>query len=100
MGVPFIALDGTFLINCFRKTLLTATSRTANGKIILLAWAIVESENTNSWEWFLLLLLKTLPTLGQVPESPQLKVYVASDRNKGLKAAESCLHYITIINCY
>ena len=35
MGVPFISLDGTFLINYFKKTLLTTTGRTANGKIIV-----------------------------------------------------------------
>jgi hypothetical protein len=99
MSVPFIALDGTFLINCFKKTLLTATGRTANGKIILLAWAVVESENTSSWDWFLSFLLTTLPTLGKEPESPHCKICVASDRDKGLKAAESCLKHCTIINC-
>jgi len=97
-GVPFIALDGTYLRNCFRKTLLTAVGRTANNKTNLLAWAIVELENTSSWTWFLDLLKQTLPTLGEDLGSDP-RVCVISDRDKGLKAALQSLEHTTIVNC-
>jgi len=48
----FMAVDGTFLKARFIQTLLFAVGIDGNGKK-LLAWAIVESENTDSWTWFL-----------------------------------------------
>lgn len=48
----FLACDGTFTKNSFRQTLLLATTIDGNNEIVVLAWALVESENGDSWAWF------------------------------------------------
>ncbi|CAI7741364.1 unnamed protein product [Closterium sp. NIES-53] len=50
---PVVALDGTFLISAQRATLLIAVVQDGNQKITMLAWALVEGENKDSWSWFL-----------------------------------------------
>lgn len=50
----FMAVDGTFLKARFVQTLLLAVGIDGNGKNLLLAWAVVESENKSSWTWFLM----------------------------------------------
>ena len=50
---PFLSLDGIFLKSCFGQTLLTACCRDSNNEIYPLAWAMAESENKESWSWFL-----------------------------------------------
>ena len=49
---PIIVVDGTFLKNTHKGTLITASTLDANNKIYVLAFAIVDSENDNSWLWF------------------------------------------------
>lgn len=46
--MPFMAVDGTFLKARFVQTLLLAVGIDGNGKSLLLVWAVVESENTES----------------------------------------------------
>ncbi|CAI7854619.1 unnamed protein product [Closterium sp. NIES-54] len=58
---PVVALDGTFLISAQRATLLIAVVLDGNQKILMLAWALVEGENKDSWTWFLQNLLKSFP---------------------------------------
>ena len=48
-----MAVDSTFLKSRFVQTLLFAVEINRNRKNLLLACAIVESENTDSWIWFL-----------------------------------------------
>jgi len=48
-----IAADGTFTKSKFRQTLLFAVGIDGDNKVILLAWSLVESENQDSWEYFL-----------------------------------------------
>ncbi|RYR59525.1 hypothetical protein Ahy_A05g025418 [Arachis hypogaea] len=50
---PFIGLDGTFLRGYYGGQLLTAIGQDANNHIYLIAYAIVESENKDSWKCFL-----------------------------------------------
>ncbi|XP_019238273.1 PREDICTED: uncharacterized protein LOC109218364 [Nicotiana attenuata] len=45
-------VDGTFLKSSHRGTMLTASAQDAAGKIFPLAYAVVDSENDASWEWF------------------------------------------------
>ena len=76
----FMAVDGTFLKTQFGQILLLAVGIDANGKNLILAWAIVESENTDSWTWFLSHLKSA------IPESTGMTLI--SDRDKGLLAAQ------------
>jgi transposase-like protein len=79
----FMAIDGTFLKARFIQTLLLAVGIDANGHNLLLAWAVVESENTNSWSWFLNHLKRAIPQC--------LQMTLISDRDKGLLAADVVL---------
>ena len=94
----FMALDGTFLKARFVQTLLLAVGIDANGKCLILASAVVGSENTASWTWFLENLKCTIPQ--------SLSMTLISDRDKGLLAADTvmgnqvtraicCFHFIS-----
>ena len=78
-------MDGTFLKARFILTLLLTVGIDANGKLVLLAWAVVESENASLWEWFLQHLHWSLPALVQEP------VTMISDHDKGLAEAQRVL---------
>lgn len=75
-GLPFLALDGTFLKTRFRQTLLVAVSRDTNNEGILLAWAIAEGESASSWSYFLDHLITAIPEVN-TPET-----VIISDRDK------------------
>lgn len=79
----FVALDGTFLKARFVQTLLLAVGIDANNNVLILAWAVVESENKSSWVWFLNNLKQAIPQV--------MVATVISDRDKGLLAAEEVL---------
>ena len=51
-----ISLDGCFLKGYYGDHLLVAIGIDANDSIYPLAYAVVESENYESWYWFMLLL--------------------------------------------
>ena len=76
-----VALDGTFIKSSFIQTLLLAVSIDANNEIVLLAWAVVESENDSSWTYFLYHLKTAIPNINTV------NCTVISDRDKGLSTA-------------
>jgi len=48
-----IGLDGYFLKGPLKGELLSAIGRDANNQIYPIAWAVVECENKDSWNWFL-----------------------------------------------
>jgi hypothetical protein len=94
-----VAVDGTFLKGRFQQALLLAVGIDAAGHNIMLAWAVVESENSSSWEWFFRHLRRAIPLLGDEP------CVVISDRDKGLiegvktlgpwvAAAHCCFHLL------
>jgi len=76
----FMAVDGTFLKARFVQTLLLAVGIDGNGHNLLLAWSIVESENKDSWTWFLTCLKTSIPEC--------VGMTLISDRDKGLLAAD------------
>ncbi|XP_070004923.1 uncharacterized protein [Nicotiana sylvestris] len=47
-----VVADGSFLKTTYRGTILTASTQDTEGQILPLAYAIVDSENHASWEWF------------------------------------------------
>jgi hypothetical protein len=80
-----VAVDGTFLKSRFVLTLLLAVAIDANNEILILAWAVVESENKSSWEWFFQHLSWAIPDISTMP------VTLLSDRDNGLIEAEAIL---------
>uniref|UniRef100_A0A2N9EWY4 SWIM-type domain-containing protein n=1 Tax=Fagus sylvatica TaxID=28930 RepID=A0A2N9EWY4_FAGSY len=50
---PVISIDGTHLYGRYEGKLLIAMATEANNEIYPLAFAVVESENGDSWSWFL-----------------------------------------------
>ena len=50
---PIIGLDGCHLKGRFEGQILFAITRDANDNIFLVAFAVVEQENKDSWVWFL-----------------------------------------------
>ncbi|XP_020104657.1 uncharacterized protein LOC109721429 [Ananas comosus] len=76
---PYIALDGCHLKGKHRGVLVSATSIDGNSSIFPVAFGVVESENSNSWEWFLH-GLKT--AIGDFEG-----LVFSSDRQKGLDEA-------------
>ncbi|XP_057535489.1 uncharacterized protein LOC130813663 [Amaranthus tricolor] len=54
-------IDGCFLKTFLGGMLLSAVGRDPNEKMYLLAWAVVEDENNESWQWFIYELKKCVP---------------------------------------
>ncbi|XP_021985267.1 uncharacterized protein LOC110881256 [Helianthus annuus] len=52
-GREILGLDGCFMKGPYPGQILTAVGVDANNGIYPVAYAVVESENTNSWLWFL-----------------------------------------------
>jgi transposase-like protein len=76
------AADGTFLKGRFIQQLLLAVGIDANGNALILAWAIVESKNEDSWRYFFTNLVRAIPEIEE-----EATVFI-SDRDKGLAAVE------------
>lgn len=55
-----MGLDDYFLKGPYGGQLLTAVGVDPNNGMWPVAWAIVESENTQSWVWFINLLVEDL----------------------------------------
>ncbi|XP_028087632.1 protein FAR1-RELATED SEQUENCE 4-like [Camellia sinensis] len=73
---PLLFLDDTFLKGRFKGNLLTVTGKDGNKGLFALAFAIVDSETTANWTWFLQQLTK-------VVSSARTLTFV-SDHNIGL----------------
>jgi hypothetical protein len=79
----FIACNATFTKARFRRILPFATTINGNDEIVFLAWAVVESENEDSWSGF-------FEHLKQAPaELNDNGFKLFSDRDKGLVIAAS-----------
>lgn len=80
-----VGFDGTFLTGKFVLILLLAVRIDANGQTTILAWAIVESENLESWKYFFSHLQQAMPEVFQ-----ELLITI-SNRDKGLDAGNTKL---------
>jgi len=74
----FMAVDGTFLKARFVQTLLFVVGIDAN------TWVVIESENTDSWTWFLSHLKSAIPQ--------SVGMTLISDRDKGFLAAQEIVY--------
>ena len=74
---PVISIDGTFLTGKYKGTLLVAIAADENNQLLPIAYALVESENKDSWMWFLSCL-----KMGVVKKRGG--VCIISGRNTGL----------------
>jgi hypothetical protein len=62
---PIISVDGTFLTEKYKGTLMVVIGITAENHLLSLAFALVEGENNESWSWFLTLVKKEVLGLGR-----------------------------------
>jgi len=51
--LPVVFVDGTHLKGSYSGKLLVANTKNANGQLLALAFALVDEESNESWEWFL-----------------------------------------------
>uniref|UniRef100_K3Z039 SWIM-type domain-containing protein n=1 Tax=Setaria italica TaxID=4555 RepID=K3Z039_SETIT len=74
---PVILVDGTFLTGKYKGTLMMAVGVDLEQHLVPLAFALAESENNESWSWFMQLVRRHV--LG-----PSRQVCMISDRHHGL----------------
>ncbi|XP_010424359.1 PREDICTED: uncharacterized protein LOC104709441 [Camelina sativa] len=82
--IRVIVVDGTFLKGKFKGTLLVATTQDGDHHLYPIGFAIVDSENDKSWNWFFM-CLRTI-----IPDAPDL-VFV-SDRASSIAKALTDLY--------
>ena len=75
---PVISVDATHLYGKYKGKLLIAMAADGNNKIYPLAFAVVESESTESWGWFLACLLTYV--------TDQTNLCIISDRHRGIQS--------------
>lgn len=89
-----VGLDGCFFKGTTIGELLVAIGRDANNQMYPIAWAVVERENNDSWDWFCDLLFRDL----QVGDGSEW-VFI-SDQQKGvLNAVEKWAPLAEHRNC-
>ena len=86
---PVLSVDGTFLTGKYKGTLLIAMAADGNDQILPVAYAIVESENSESWLWFLINL--KLSIVRDIR-----RVCLISYRNAGLLNAISAIRSLDV----
>ena len=74
-----IAVDGTFLKTKYKGTMIIATAQDGNYHQYPLAWGVVDSENDNSWNWFMTKLEELIPD--------DEELVIISDRHQSIRNA-------------
>ncbi|KAL9662968.1 hypothetical protein QQ045_027804 [Rhodiola kirilowii] len=75
---PILSIDGTHLYGKYYAKLLVACSLDANNGVLPVAFALVESENTSSWSWFMSCIREGVTS--------RRGLCVVSDRHGGIMA--------------
>ncbi|XP_070054984.1 uncharacterized protein [Nicotiana tomentosiformis] len=81
---PVVVVDETFLKSTYRGTLLIASTQDPTGSILPLAYAIVDSENNASWEWF---FARFKDAFGE-----REGMCIVSDRHEGIENVAATLY--------
>uniref|UniRef100_A0A8R7Q3N5 SWIM-type domain-containing protein n=1 Tax=Triticum urartu TaxID=4572 RepID=A0A8R7Q3N5_TRIUA len=93
-----IGLDGCFFKGATNGELLCVVGRDANNQMYPLAWAVVEKENNDSWDWFCSLLFRDVNVLdgeGWVIISDQQKGIITTVSNWAPRAKHrNCARHI------
>ncbi|KAH1073866.1 hypothetical protein J1N35_026194 [Gossypium stocksii] len=76
---PLVQVDGTWLYGKYTQILLIVVAQDGNGNVLPIAFAIMESENSESWESFIRNLRRHVVR--------QDNICIISDKSKGLVAA-------------
>ncbi|CAL0320995.1 unnamed protein product [Lupinus luteus] len=76
---PILQVDGTFLTGKYNGTLLIASSQDGNRRIFPVAFAIVEGETKEAWEWFFFNIRSFV--------TQEANICIISDRGTGLLGA-------------
>ncbi|KAH9662769.1 SWIM-type domain-containing protein [Citrus sinensis] len=76
---PVIAVDGTHLKGLYRGSMFVATCLDGNNQLYPLAIGIMDSENNDAWEWF---MIKLHGVIGDRPE-----LVIISDRCIAIRRA-------------
>ncbi|XP_027082479.1 uncharacterized protein [Coffea arabica] len=79
---PFVGFDGYFLKGPFGGVLLTAVALDANNSIFLIAFAVTECENKDTWRWLFYYFQEFFG-----PFDNNIPLIFISDRQKGLNLA-------------
>lgn len=92
----FIAVDGTFCKSRFVQSLLAAVTIEADGHILVLAWAVVESENQESWLYFMSHLKQAIPLIMEgstiISDSNKVLMIAIDSLGPGVFPAHCCFH--------
>ena len=83
-----LTMDVTFLTRRYKGTILTAVAADANDQLLMVAFAIVESENISSCSWF-------LANVKRAVVEDRRNVCLITDRNAGLLAALNTMQHGT-----
>ena len=62
---PVIVVDGTHLKGLYRGSMFVATCLDGNNQLYMLAIGVMDSENNDAWEWF---MMKLNEVIGDRPE--------------------------------
>ncbi|KAL9688320.1 hypothetical protein QQ045_032741 [Rhodiola kirilowii] len=76
---PLLSIDGTHMYGKYNAKLLVEIVLDANNHILSLAFALVESENTSSWKWFMSCIREGV--------TQREGLCVVSDRHNGILAS-------------
>ena len=74
---PVLSIDGTFLTGKYKGTLLIAIANDSENRLLPLAFALVNKEETSTWSWFLDRVRRVVVGHGR-------DICVISDRHAGI----------------
>ncbi|XP_030958317.1 uncharacterized protein LOC115980177 [Quercus lobata] len=75
---PVISIDATHLYGKYKGKLLIAITTDGNNEVYPLAFAVIESESTETWGWFLACLLTYV--------TDRTNLCIISDRHRGIQS--------------